>query len=125
MYPKDVITDTPQKLVIADTIREKFFLLMRDEVPHSLGVQIEESTRRSKGLLYIKALVYIERDSQKEIVIGKKGGILKLVGTQAREELEDLLETKVFLDLYVKTENNWRDDLSVLRELGYGDEGQF
>ncbi len=118
LYPLDTICDIPQKMVMADIIREKLFNLMREEVPHSLGVAIEDIRPLQKKILNIKALIFVERNSQKEIVIGKKGEVLKRIGTQARQELEQLLETKVFLELYVKVKKDWRNDVSILQELG-------
>jgi GTP-binding protein Era len=119
LYPTDVVTDLPQKIAIADIIREKFLVLLREELPHSLGVMIEEMRNKRRGVVVIRAVIFIERPSQKEIVIGKKGHVLKEVGTQARKELEEFLEQKVFLELFVKAKEDWRDDLSVLQELGY------
>lgn len=118
-YEPDIVTDTPRKIVIADIIREKLFLQMREEVPHSIAVTIEE-VRPAKGkTTYIRAVVMVERESQKEIVIGSKGSMLKLIGTLAREELEGLMETKVFLEIYVKSRQHWRDDSSMLEDMGY------
>ena len=118
LYPLDTVCDVPQKMVIADIIREKLFGLMKEELPHSLGVAIEDMRPLSNKILNIKALVLVERDSQKEIVIGKKGDVLKRIGTQARQELEGLLETKIFLELYVKVKKDWRNDPSFLEDLG-------
>lgn len=119
LYPKDIICDIPQKLAIEDIIREKFLNLMREEVPFSIAVLVEEIIPRSNKLTYIRAKILVERDSQKEIVIGKKGHILKKVGTLARKELEELLETKVFLETFVSAKKNWREDNRILKELGY------
>ena len=119
LYPVDTVSDVPQKMVIADIIREKFFELMKQEIPHALGVMIEEMQPRRQKVVYIKALILVERESQKEIVIGKQGAVLKNVGTLARAELEDLLEAKVFLELYVKVQKDWRDNAAFLRESGY------
>jgi GTP-binding protein Era len=118
-YEADVVTDAPQKQVIADTIREKLFLLTREELPYSIAVIIEEMRPAKGNTTFIRAVILVERDSQKEIVIGHKGQMLKQVGTMARQELEVLLEGKVFLELFVKFRKNWRDDVSVLAELGY------
>jgi GTPase len=118
LYPPDFISDMPQRQAIADIIREKLFNLMRQEIPHSIGVCIEEMRPNKKATL-IKALIYVERGSHKEIVIGKGGLILKKVGMLAREELERLLDAKIFLELRVKTQKNWRDDIAILSELGY------
>lgn len=118
LYPLDVVSDVPQRMVIADIIREKLFGLMREEVPHSLAVVIEELQPKGK-VLHIKALVLIERSSQKMIVVGKGGTVLKKAGTAARQELEQLLKSKVFLELYVKESRHWRDDPGYLQEMGY------
>ncbi len=118
LYPDDQISDVPQRLVMAETIREKLFELLREELPHSVGVVIED-IETVKKILHIKALIYIERDSHKEIVIGKRGQMLKNVGTLARQELESLLNTKIFLEIFVKVQKDWRDDVGLLQELGY------
>lgn len=119
LYPADTVADIPQRMVIADIVREKLFLLMRQEVPHSIAVMIEEMSPRKGNTLHIRAVILVERDSQKEIVIGHKGAVLKQVGSEARRELEELLEGKVFLELYVKAKNKWRDDHSILEQMGY------
>lgn len=119
LYPADIICDVPRKMAMADIIREKLFGLLRQELPHALGVIIEDVQPRRHNILNIKALLMVERDRQKEIVIGRKGEVLKKAGTQARKELEELLDQKVFLELYVKVQKNWRDDASLLMECGY------
>jgi len=119
LYPADVITDQPQKMAIADIIREKFFLTLKEELPHSIGVFIEQMLPSKGKTMHIKALIYVERETQKEIVIGKGGQTLKNVGTLARTDLEYLLEQKVFLETHVKVNKRWRDDISILQELGY------
>ncbi|MBP9853353.1 MAG: GTPase Era [Candidatus Omnitrophica bacterium] len=119
MYDNDVITDLPQKMAIADIIREKFLMTLKEELPHSIGVFIEQMLPSKGNTIHIKALIYVERPTQKEIVIGKNGEILKNVGTLARADLEQLLEKKVFLETYVKVSKRWRDDISILQELGY------
>jgi GTP-binding protein Era len=118
LYPEDIVSDFPQKLAIADLIREKLFMLMKEEIPHSLAVYVEEM-RPEKKCIYIRAIILVERDSQKAIVIGKDGSILKEVGQKARQEIEELLEKKVFLETYVKVKPNWRQDPLILKELGY------
>jgi GTP-binding protein Era len=120
LYPEDTVCDIPQKLVIADIIREKFFKVLKEEIPHSLGVIVEDMRPVRQKTMNIKALIFVERDSQKEIVIGKNGQVLKKAGTLAREELEELLGRKVFLECHVKTQKRWRDDMFLLREFGYG-----
>jgi GTPase len=119
LYPVDIICDVPQKMAIADIIREKLLRIMRDEVPHALGVVIEHIQPKQKKTLHIRALIIVERDAHKEIVIGKNGQVLKKAGTAARIELEELLESKIFLELHVKTQKRWRDNVSLLQELGY------
>lgn len=118
-YEADIVSDMPQKQLVGDVIREKLFLLTREELPHSIAVVIEEMRPVKGKTTRIRAVIYVERDSQKEIVIGAKGQMLKEVGTRARQELETLLETKVFLELYVKAQKNWRDDAGMLADMGY------
>jgi len=124
LYPRDIISDVPQKIAVADIIREKLLGILRDEVPHAIGVVVEQIQPRRDKILFIEVSILVERDSQKEIVIGKKGQVLKNVGTLARCELETLLESKVFLDLHVKSKKNWRDNPSLLEDMGYRHEGR-
>jgi GTP-binding protein Era len=119
LYPKDMLTDLPERLAIADIIREKLFELLRQEIPHSLAVYIEEMQPRSHKLIYIRAIILIERESQKSIIIGKQGEFLKETGSRAREEIEKLLEKKVFLETFVKVKPHWRQDHQILKQLGY------
>lgn len=119
LYPKDMLTDLPQRLALADIIREKLFESLRKELPHSLAVYIEEIEPRSNKLIYIRAIILIERDSQKSIIIGKRGELLKEVGSRSRAEIENLLEKKVFLETFVKVKSNWRQDPQTLKQLGY------
>lgn len=118
LYPDDVISDFPQKMAFADIIREKLFECMRQEVPHSIAVLTDEIIERSDKLTYIKADILVERDSQKAIVIGDKGQIVKKVGSLARGELEKLSGKKVYLELNVKVKANWRQDEELLRQMG-------
>ncbi|MCB9719821.1 MAG: GTPase Era [Candidatus Omnitrophica bacterium] len=119
LYDPDTITDLPQKIAVADIIREKFIHKLRQELPHAIGVFIEQLRPIKGGTMYVKALVYVETSSQKEIVIGKNGQILKAVGSAARAELEQLFDQKVFLEFFVKSNKHWRDDIAILQELGY------
>lgn len=119
LYPKDVTSDVPRKMAVADIVREKLFELLKEEIPHALSVSVEHMEARGSQLTRIQALILVERESQKEIVIGRQGRVLKQAGTLARMELETLLKTKVFLELYVKVQKDWRDDAGLLRELGY------
>ena len=120
-YPADMVTDQPERLIISEIIREKILHLTEDEVPHSIAVDIEEITARKNDLTYIRATIYVERDSQKGILIGKGGGLLKTVGQNARPEIEMLLGTKVFLDLWVKVKRDWRNSLGAIQSFGLGD----
>jgi GTP-binding protein Era len=119
LYPEDTVCDVPQKMAIADIIREKLINILRHELPHSIAVVVEAMRPRKYKTIHISALILVERDTHKQIVIGKKGENLKRIGTYARKELEDLLESKVFLELHVKTKKNWRDNTSLLQEMGY------
>lgn len=118
-FPADMVTDQPERLIIAEMIREKVLHLTREEVPHSVAVESEEITTRANGDLYVRAVIYVEKESQKGIIIGAKGKMLKDVGKAAREDIEKLLETRVFLDLWVKVKKDWRNRQQVLHQLGY------
>ncbi len=118
-YPADDLTDQPMSFIVSELIREKALLLTRDEVPHSLAVSIEEFKQQGKNKVYVRAVIHTERDSQKGIIIGKNGQMLKNIGEQARLEIEKMLEASVYLDLWVKVQKNWRDNESNLNQLGY------
>jgi len=117
-YPDDMMTDQPERLIVAELIREKALLATEEEVPHALAATVEEMTTRRKGDVYIRAELYVERDSQKGIVIGKHGARLKEIGAAARRDIETLLGSKVYLDLWVKVKKDWRNKPGLLRELG-------
>jgi GTP-binding protein Era len=117
-YPEEMITESPERFIAAEIIREKLFLRTGEEIPYSLAVKVDEYKDRD-NLLYIKATVYVERDSQKAIVIGEKGRKLKEIGRLAREELEKMVSRKVFLELWVKVRRKWRHRDTDLRFLGY------
>lgn len=121
LFPEDQITDLPLKLYIAEIIREKVFFNTHDEIPYSVAVEVEKVKEgdRNKSLLFIDAVIYVEKDNHKGIIIGKKGSMLKKIGTQAREELELLLDKKVVLNLHVKVKERWKEDITLLRILGY------
>ncbi|MBP2649679.1 MAG: GTP-binding protein Era-like-protein [Firmicutes bacterium] len=118
-YPDDMITDQPERMLIAELIREKVLHVTREEIPHAIAVDIEEITVRSNEDLYVRAVIYVERDSQKGIVIGAGGKVLKEVGQAARADIENLLGSKAFLDLWVKVKKDWRNRSGVLKTLGY------
>ena len=117
-FEDDVVTDQPMQLLAAEFIREKILQKTRDELPFSVAVQIESFTEEGK-LARIAAIVYVEKESQKAIVIGKRGELLKAVGTEARIEMERLFGMKVFLQLWVKVKEGWRQDERMLTALGY------
>ena len=118
-FPEDMITDQPERLLISDMIREKILLTTRDEVPHSIAVEVEEMKTRDDGTTYIRATIFVERDSQKGIIIGNKGSMLKQLGAESRLDIQRLLGTKVYLDLWVKVKKDWRNKSGMLSELGY------
>lgn len=119
-YPDDMVTDQPERLIIGEMVREKALHLTRDEVPHAVAVEVEEVTKRSnKDLVYVRAVIYVERDSQKGIIVGKNGSMLKKIGRLAREDIEKLLGTRIYLDLWVKVKDDWRNRDGCLKSLGY------
>ena len=118
-YPEDDLTDQPVSFIVAELIREKALILTRDEVPHSLAVEIEEFKNQDAGKIYIRAIIHTERDSQKGILIGKNGQMLKKIGEQARTDIEKMLSSSVYLDLWIKVKKNWRDNQNNLNQLGY------
>lgn len=120
-FPDDMITDQPERVIAAEMIREKILLLTRDEIPHSIAVEVEEFKERDNDDVYIRATIFVERDSQKGIVIGAKGSLLKKIGQQARTDIEGLLGCKVFLDLWVKVKADWRNKDKALKQFGYND----
>ena len=118
-YPADQVSEVNMRFIAAEVIREQIMLLTEEEIPHAVAVEIESYAERSADLTYISAVIYVERDSQKAIVIGKGGAMIKQVGMAARQQLSDMLGTQVYLDLRVKTLKNWRSDEALLRRLGY------
>lgn len=147
-YPEDTVTDQPERFVVAELVREKVFELTRDEVPHSVAVTVDEMTRQGQpfessdedrdedderdkrenggagevsgeGKVYVKAVIHVEKDSQKGIIIGAKGRMLREIGQRARIDIERLLGSPVFLDLWVKVNKGWRNEEAALRRLGY------
>ncbi|RUT36423.1 GTPase Era [Paenibacillus zeisoli] len=118
-YPEDQITDHPEQFVCAELIREKILLNTREEVPHSIAVTIEDMKVEGNGVVHISAVIFVERDSQKGIIIGKQGAMLKEVGRLARKDIENLLGSKIFLELWVKVKKDWRNQDRVLKDLGF------
>ncbi|MFD1018793.1 GTPase Era [Thalassobacillus hwangdonensis] len=122
-YPEDQVTDHPERFIISEMIREKALHLTREEVPHSIAVVIEGIKRREdKDMVDIQAVIIVERSSQKGIIIGKRGSMLKEIGQRAREDIEALLGSKVFLELWVKVQKDWRNKQLQLSEFGYRDD---
>lgn len=118
-YPDDIITDQYERFVVSEIIREKIMEATEDEVPHAVAVEIISWTEREDGLLSLSANIYVEREGQKGIIIGRKGERLKSVGIAARTEIEKFLGRKVFLELWVKVKEDWRSDERTLKELGF------
>lgn len=118
-YPTDQITDAFLRDIAAEMIREQIMLQLREEVPYSAAVQVEEFKERSNGTTYISANIIVDRDSHKRIIIGHNGDQLRKIGSAARKEIEAMLEGKVFLELWVKVQPKWRRDENTLRRLGY------
>ena len=118
-YPDNQVTDHPERFIIAELIREKVLHLTREEVPHSVAVVIDAIQKREGGAVYINATIVVERASQKGIIIGKQGKMLKEVGKRARFDIEALLGSKVFLEVWVKVQKDWRNKMSQLRDLGF------
>lgn len=121
-YPSGIVTDQPERFFFGELIREKVFILLSQELPYSTAVMIDDVEDKENGVTVIMASIIVERDSQKGIVIGKGGAMLKQIGTRAREELEVRLGAKVFLDIRVKVKEKWTSDTGALRDLGYKDE---
>lgn len=120
-YDDDIVTDQPERQMAAEIIREKLLRTLNKEVPHGIAVMIEEF-KREGGLIRIHAVIYCEKESHKGIIVGKNGAELKLVGTYARKDLEDLLGSKVYLNLWVKVKPNWREDEKAVMNFGYNNQ---
>ncbi|MBW3113073.1 MULTISPECIES: GTPase Era [Bacillaceae] len=122
-YPADQITDHPERFIVSELIREKVLHLTREEIPHSIAVVIDKMERKQeKDLIDVIATIIVERDSQKGIVIGKQGSMLKEVGKRSRVDIENLLGSKVYLELWVKVQKDWRNRSSNLRDFGFSDD---
>jgi GTP-binding protein Era len=121
LFPEDMITDQPERDLAGELIREKALRMTHDEVPHAIAVQVEEFKNRPNGDVFIRATIFVERDSQKGIIIGAGGKMLKNIGRQAREDIENLLGSKVYLELWVKVRADWRNKDKSLQDFGYRD----
>ncbi len=118
-YPDDILTDQMERFMISEIIREKIIEKTGDEIPHSVAVEITDWNEKENGIIFIRSNIYVEREGQKGIIIGKEGLRLKEIGTRARSEIESLLGTKVFLELWVKVKRDWRSNERILRDLGF------
>ena len=121
-FPEDYITDRSSRFMAAEIVREKLMRFLGDELPYSVTVEIEQFKQQANGVLHINALILVERDGQKRMVIGNKGEKIKAIGQQARLDMEELFDSKVFLEVWVKVKSGWADDMRALHSLGYGDE---
>ncbi|MDF2607191.1 MAG: era [Bacillales bacterium] len=122
-YPADQVTDHPERFIIAELVREKVLHLTHEEIPHSIAVFTEKVSTENEGRnIDVNATIIVERPSQKGIIIGKQGQMLKEIGTRARKDIEMLLGSKVYLELWVRVEKNWRDKVGYLREIGYSED---
>lgn len=118
-YPDDQISDHPEQFVVGEIIREKILHLTSEEIPHAIGVNVDRMIKESEERVRIEATIFVERDSQKGIVIGKGGKKLKEVGKRARRDIEMLLGSKVYLELWVKVQKDWRNKVNFIRQMGY------
>jgi GTP-binding protein Era len=119
-YPKDQLTDKPERFFVNECIREKILMHYKKEIPYSVEIETEEFFEDEK-IIKIRAIIMVERETQKGIIIGHKGAALKRVGMESRKDLEKFFDKKIFLDLYVKVNKNWRNDSKQLRRFGYND----
>lgn len=118
-YPEDQVTDHPERFIIGELIREKVLQLTHEEIPHSIAVVIENIEKRESNAIFIQAIIVTERSTQKGILIGKQGSMLKNIGKSARKDIESLLGTKVYLELWIKVQKDWRNKQTQLREYGF------
>ncbi|MBI1865712.1 MAG: GTPase Era, partial [Nitrospirae bacterium] len=124
LFPEDMKTDQTERFLASELSREQVFLQTKEEVPYSTAVVVEEMKDRPEGTIYIRALVVVERESHKGIVIGRKGARLKAIGQAARHEVERILGAKAYLELFVKVKPRWREEAEILRDFGYTIEGE-
>lgn len=118
-YPADQVTDHPEYFIVAEFIREKVLQLTKDEVPHSVAVVVDSMQRNENGKIHVYATIIVDRSSQKGIIIGKGGKMLKEIGIRARRDIENMLGDKIFLELWVKVQKDWRDKQAYLQDYGY------
>ena len=121
LFPEDMITDQTERQICAELVREKLLICLDKEIPHGTAVEVTKFSERDDGIIDLEVTIYCEKDSHKGIIIGKKGAMLKKIGELARRDIEEFMGTKVFLQTWVKTKENWRDSLAQLRNFGYGE----
>ena len=121
-FPDDMITDQPERQICAELLREKLLTCLDKEIPHGTAVELTRFTEREDGIVELEATIYCEKDSHKGIIIGKKGAMLKKIGELARQDMEEFLGTKVYLQTWVKVKENWRDSVGLLRNFGFTNE---
>ena len=119
LFPDGMITDQPERQIVAEIVREKLLLCLDREVPHGTAVEVTKFSERDSGVIDLAVTIYCEKDSHKGMIIGKKGAMLKKIGQLAREDIENFMGTKVFLQTWVKVKENWRDSASMIRNFGY------
>jgi GTP-binding protein Era len=118
-FPDDILTDLPERFIVSEIIREQVFRLTHDDIPYSVAVAVESFKERDSGVIVIAAAITVEKDSQKGIIIGRSGGMLKKIGSLARLEIERLLGARVFLELFVRVRKEWSENPQMLKEFGY------
>ena len=118
-FPEDMVTDQPERVICGEIIREKALTLLKEEVPHGIGVGVDKMVLRDDGMYDVWATIYCEREGHKGIIIGRQGSMLKRIGSEARKDMEWMLGARVNLQLWVKVKNDWRNSTSVMKELGY------
>ncbi|MEK7773258.1 MAG: GTPase Era, partial [Deltaproteobacteria bacterium] len=119
-FPEDILTDQPERFIVAEMIREKVFLFTEEEIPYSVAVAVDTfEEKKGRDLISISATINVERDSQKGIIIGKRGAMLKKIGSEARKDIEGLLGARVYLELFVRVQQGWTKKPGALKEFGY------
>ncbi|NCB63802.1 MAG: GTPase Era [Clostridia bacterium] len=122
LFPDDMVTDQPERQVMAEILREKLLLCLDKEIPHGTAVEITKFSERENEIIDVDATIYCEKASHKGIIIGKSGAMLKKISTMAREDMEKFMGTKVYLETWVKVKENWRDNMNLIKNFGYKDE---
>ena len=121
LFPEDMITDQPERQICAELVREKLLQCLDKEIPHGTAVEVSRFSERDNGIIDLEVTIYCEKDSHKGIIIGKKGAMLKKIGELARQDIEDFMGTKVYLQTWVKVKENWRDSMAQLRNFGFSE----